>query len=141
MAEHEHHHHHHDHDEECCCEECCGIEITEHEGALIGTLSGHVSAENCDAARDIVSGSMQQLALLINGCGGIIGHIKSIVSEEGRGYQISVTESDSMIRELGPNAFHVDLAVIVFAVGPEKLHDLMEQTVGTLILPEEDCCN
>lgn len=140
MAEHEHHHNHHD---GCGCEdEHCGIEIAEHEGALIGTLSGHVTAADVEEARDILAGEMKKLAVLINEAGGVIGHIKAIASEEGRGYQISVTEEDAQIRVLGPSAYRADTAVIVFAVDEETLHGFMEQTVGTVIVPDDDddCC-
>ena len=141
MAEHEHHHHH-DHDEDCCCEACSGIGISSHEGALIGTLTGHIAAESVDAAKELLSSEMTELAVRINASGGVIGHIKAIVSEEGRGYQISVTEEDAVVRTLLPSAYRADCTAIVFAVEEDVLRGFMKDTVGSLIIPDEDdeCC-
>ncbi|MBQ6550261.1 MAG: hypothetical protein IJL78_02505 [Lachnospiraceae bacterium] len=133
MAEHEHHHHHH-HDEDCCCEECSGISVTAHEGALIGTLTGHIQADSVDSAKDALSSAMTALAARLSEAGGVIGHIKAIVSEEGRGYQISVTEETAEVRSLTPSAFHADCTAIVFAVPEDTLRAHMHETVGAVIL-------
>ena len=135
MAEHDHHHHHH-HDEDCCCEESGGVEISFHEGALIGTLTGHIQADSIDAAKDLLSAAMTELAAHISGAGGVIGHIKAIVSEEGRGWQISVTDTEAVERSLLPSAIHADCAVIVFAVEEDELCAFMQDTIGTLITGE-----
>ncbi len=135
MPNYEHHHHH---GENFGCEERCGIEIDIHEGALIGTYSGYMIAENIENARDILSSQMTRIASFVTEAGGIIGHIKSIVSEEGRGYQISVTEENAAIRTLEPSAYHADIAVIIFALEEETLHRFMEMTVGTVIVSNNE---
>lgn len=138
--DHEHHHdqhHHHDHGEHCCCEACSGISISFHEGALIGTLTGHISADSIDAAKELLSSAMTALAARINDAGGVIGHIKAIVSEEGRGYQISVTEEEAEVRSLSPSAYHADCTAIVFAVEEDDLWTYMNETIGALIAPDE----
>ena len=129
---------HHHHDADCCCEECIGV--ASHEGALIGTLTGHIAADSVDAAKELLSAALTGLAAQINEAGGVIGHIKAIVSEEGRGYQISVTEEDAMVRSLSPSAYRADCATIVFAVGEDALRSYMQKTVGALIVPDDDCC-
>jgi len=135
--------HHHDHDADCCCEECSGIGIASHEGALIGTLTGHIAADSVDAAKERLCAAMTALAARINEAGGVIGHIKAIVSEEGRGYQISVTEEDAAVRSLPPSAYRADCAAIVFAVEEDALRAYIQQTVGALIFPDDDddCCD
>lgn len=135
--------HHHHHDEDCCCEECSGIGIAYHEGALIGTLTGHITTDSVDAAKELLCSAMTELAARINTAGGVIGHIKAIVSEEGRGYQISVTDEDSMVRSLSPSAYRADCAAIVFAVEEDALRTYMQETVGALIVPDDDddCCD
>lgn len=136
MPEHKHNIHHDEH----CSGSCCGVEIAEHEGALIGTVSGHISASDIENAKDILSSEMKRLGALINESGGVIGHIKAIVSEEGRGYQISVTDEEAVMRTLMPSSYHADVAVIIFAIEPDDLHELMEHTVGAVIVPEDDDC-
>ncbi len=140
MAPHEHHHHH---DEDCCCEACSGIGVSFHEGALIGTLTGRIAADSVDAAKELLSAAMTDLAARINGAGGIVGHIKAIVSEEGRGYQISVTDEEAAVRSLSPSAYRADCTAIVFAVEEDVLREQMQETVGVLIDPDEDedCCD
>ena len=133
MTEHMHHHHHHE--EDCCCEEHGGIHVSFHEGALIGTLAGHVHADSVDAAKEQLASAMTALAARINGSGGVIGHIKAIVSEEGRGWQISVTEEEAMARSLSPSAIHADCTVIVFAIEEDVLRAYMNDTIGALIRP------
>ena len=64
MAEHHHHHHHdHHHGEDCGCEECGGVEISSHEGALIGTLTGHIAADSVAAAKELLSAALTRRQL------------------------------------------------------------------------------
>ncbi len=132
------HHHRHEHGEDCCCEACSGISVSSHEGALIGSLTGHITAENVDTAMELLSAEMTALAARISEAGGVIGHIKAIVSEEGRGYQISVTDTEATVRSLPPSAFRADCTAIVFAVEKDELLEQMHHTVGTLIVPDEE---
>ena len=136
MAEHAHHHHHHE--EDCCCEACSGIRVAFHEGALIGTLTGHIQADNVDEAKGLLASAMTSLAARINEAGGVIGHIKAIVSEEGRGWQISVTDEEAVERQLLPSAIRADCTVIVFSVAEDMLRMYMHETIGVLIIPDED---
>lgn len=139
MADHEHHHHHH-HEEDG--REIHGIGISSHEGALIGTLSGHMPAQSVDLAKEQLSAALIALAALIREAGGIIGHIKAIVSEEGRGYQISVTDEQAAVRSLPVSAYRADCAAIVFALSENELRAFLEKTLGALIVPleDDDCC-
>ena len=109
---------------------------------MIGTLTGHISAESVDAAKELLSAAMTSLAALVSEAGGVIGHIKAIVSEEGRGYQISVTEDEAVVRSLMPSAYRAECAAIVFAVEEEALRAYISETLGKLIVPDEDddCC-
>ncbi len=140
----EHEHHHHSHDDNCCCEKCRGISISDHEGALICTLEGYIPASNIEDAKERISCAMKQLASRIVEAGGIIGHIKAIVSEEGRGYQISVTDDEAIARILPPSSYSGDCAVIVFAVEENVLRKYIQDTVGGLIVSDntrhgDDC--
>lgn len=132
MAHHEHHH------ENCCCEECSGIVITSHEGALIGTLTGRIAADSVLSAKERLCAAMAELAALINRDGGVVGHIKAIVCEEGRGYQISVTDGDAEVRSLPPSAYRADCAAIVFAIEENALRSHMQKTVGALMIPDAE---
>ncbi len=140
--DHDHDHRHHHHDAHCGCESG-GIDIAEHEGALIGTCTGHIPADSLDAAKAKLCGAMTALASRITEADGVIGHIKAIVAEEGRGFQISVTDEDAAVRDLLPHAYRADCTAIVFAVEEDALCEFMTQTLLSLIVPDEDearCC-
>ena len=144
MAEHHHHHNHshehahHHHGADCTCIACTGIDITSHEGALIGTCTGHIPADSLDAAKAQLSDALRALAARINEAGGVIGHIKAVVLEEGRGFQISVTDEDAEVRELLPSAYRADCTAIVFAVEEDALRAFMKSTLMPPIIPDPD---
>ena len=144
MAEHHHHHGpaHHHHGADCTCAACTGVDITFHEGALIGTCTGHIEADSLDTAKALLSAALTDLAARINEAGGVIGHIKAVVLEEGRGFQISVTDEDAVERKLPPSAFRADCTAIVFAVEEADLRAFMTSTLTPPIVPDEvedDC--
>ena len=136
--EHEHEHHHdHEHEHEHHHEHG-PIEISHHDGALIGAVRGLIPGADFDAAERRLSEQMEAAAARITDAGGIIGHIKFLLCAEGRCAQLSVTDADAkpQVRHFDGAGCRLEGVAIVFAVEEETLHEILEETVASLLAEE-----
>ena len=144
LHEHEHHHehhheheHHHDHDHEHEHHHHEMVEITEHEGALIGSVKGRMAGNDYDIAKEKLTVAAKEAARRITETGGIIGHIKFILAVQGQACRISITEEEPSFKEFeGPDT-DIEGAAIVFNVEEETLEEILEETVGALLIRQE----
>ncbi len=129
--EEEHHHHHHHHPEEP------GIHVRCHEEALIGSLKGRIETSDFQEAQDALSRAMGELGRRIRDRGGIIGHIKFLLSRPEECCQISLTDTEESCRYFSPDSCRVEGVAIVFLVSAEELKEFMEETLGQVVAFQE----
>ena len=156
--EHEHHHHHdedcdcgcdHDHDEVECDDPNCTdpshhhhhhhdelVEISHHESSVIGAMKGVMGTADYDEAEKQLAAQMREAGRLVTEAGGIIGHIKFVLTSAGRAGQISVTDVEENIRRFDGGTSTVEGVAIVFAVEDDRLREILEHTIGTLFVKE-----
>ena len=133
--EHEHHHHHeHDHEHE---HHHGPVTISHHEGAVIGGMRGIIREADYDRAEKLLSAQLREAARRVAEAGGIVGHIKFVVSALGQCGQISVTEETEQVRRFEAGCCRAEGVAIVFAVEDEALEHILLETVGTVVEPEE----
>ncbi len=157
--EHEHHHHdgecgcdhdHHDHDhgEECHDPNCTDpshhhhhhhelVSITHHESAVIGALKGAVPEPDYDKAEKLLAEQMREVGRRVTELGGIIGHIKFVLTAPGKCGQISVTDVEETIRHFDGTASQIEGVAIVFAVEDDELVKILTETIGSILVKEE----
>ena len=122
------HHHHHHHDEL--------VEISHHESSVIGAMKGVMGTADYDEAEKLLAAQMREAGRLVTEAGGIIGHIKFVLTSAGRAGQISVTDVEENIRRFDGGTSTVEGVAIVFAVEDDKLREILEHTIGTLFVKE-----
>ena len=122
------HHHHHHHDE--------SVEISHHESSVIGAMKGVMGTADYDEAEKLLAAQMREAGRLVTEAGGIIGHIKFVLTSAGRAGQISVTDVEENIRRFDGGTSTVEGVAIVFAVEDDKLREILEHTIGTLFVKE-----
>ena len=121
----EHHHHHH--------EENTIVQITHHEGSVIGSMKGTMPVGEYDEAERKLALQMREAGRRITQAGGVIGHIKFILTSSSRCGRISLTGTNENIRHFENNKTHVEGVAIVFAIRDELLSDILTNTVGSLM--------
>ena len=129
------HEHHHDHEHEHEHHHHSPVRISHHEGALIGALEGTMPVADYDAAEALLAAQLREAGRRINEAGGIIGHIKFILTAAGRCGQISVTDTEESIRHFDGAGCRIEGVAIVLALEEETLEEILEETVGSLIDP------
>ncbi len=145
---HDHEHeHHHDHGEECHDPNCTDpshhhhhhqlVDIAHHESSTIGALKGVVPMADYEAAEKLLAQQMREAGRRITEAGGIIGHIKFVLTGPGKCSQISVTDVEENIRRFDGTTCHLEGVAIVFAVEDDLLVQILTETVGTLVEKEE----
>ena len=158
--EHEHHHDHdecgcgcehdhdHDHEEECHDPNCTDpshhhhhhhelVSISHHEGAVIGALKGAIGEADYDKAEKLLAAQMREAGRRVTELGGIIGHIKFVLTGPGKCGQISVTDVEETIRHFDGTASQVEGVAIVFAVEDDELVKILTETIGSILIREE----
>jgi hypothetical protein len=128
--DHDHHHNHeheHNHDR---------IGISRHDGSVIGTLTCSLPLRYQDALA-AAEQRMRALAEDIVKKGGIIGHIKSLLTEEGRRCMLSITGIDTGVqrRILGGETSRLELVVIVFCIDDDTLRLCIRRAFAEYIPP------
>ena len=131
--EHEHHHHEHEHEHE---HRHGPVTISHHEGAVIGSLRGVIREADYETAERRLSEALQEAARRITEAGGVVGHIKFIVSAVGQCGQISVTEETASVRRYSGDCCRAEGVAIVLALDDETLEHILVETVGTLLEAE-----
>ncbi len=157
--EHEHHHHHddhdhdhahhHDHDHECHDPNCTDpshhhhhhdegpVHISHHESSTIGAMKGVMPTADYDAAEKALAEQMREAGRRITEAGGIIGHIKFVLTAAGKCGQISVTDVDENIRRFDGGSSTVEGVAIVFAIEDDTLTEILTHTIGSLFAEDE----
>ena len=153
--EHEHHHdhgedcgchdhdheHHHDHGDDCDCgchdheheHHHDGIDITYHDMSMIGSMAGVLNAAGYEEGEKILAGQLREIGRRVNEAGGIIGHIKFVLTAQGQSCQISVTDEEESIRRFTSNSCHVEGVAIVFNLEEDTLRAILRETLGSVL--------
>ena len=115
------------------------IRISRHEGALVGAVRGSISGLGFDEAEARLAAQAEEAARRVGTAGGVVGHIKFSLCEEGRCALVSVTDAGarSLVRRFPGSGCLVEGAAIVFALEEETLERILEETVGSLLQPED----
>ena len=112
------------------------VEISHHESSVIGAMKGVMGTADYDEAEKLLAAQMREAGRLVTEAGGIIGHIKFVLTSAGRAGQISVTDVEENIRRFDGGTSTVEGVAIVFAVEDDKLREILEHTIGTLFVKE-----
>ena len=147
-CEHDHEHeHHHDHGEECHDPNCTDpshhhhhhklVDIAHHESSIIGALKGTIPMADYEAAEKLLAEQMREAGRRVTEAGGIIGHIKFVLTGPGKCSQISVTDVEENIRRFDGTSCQLEGVAIVFAVEDELLEQILTETVGSILEKEE----
>ena len=139
--EHFHHHNHsqvHEHADDhghghCHDDECAMFHVTHHEESLIGSVHGRLCSGNFEKAQELLKEQIRILGQRISQQGGIIGHIKFIVSSPEHCCQISLTDTDETTRFFDLDSCRVEGVAIVFLVEEHILEQLLHETLGTIL--------
>lgn len=134
--EHEHDHHHdchHDHYHEHDHHDHGPVRISHHDSSVIGSVQGTIPSADFDEAEKKLAEQMREAGKRITEAGGIIGHIKFIITGPGRCAQISVTDMEENIRHFDGNSCRTEGVAIVFAVGDETLETILTETIGSIM--------
>ena len=109
------------------------MSISHHETSIIGAVKGVMKEKNFETAEKALADQMKECGRLVTGAGGIIGHIKFVLSGPGKCSQISVTDVDENIRRFDGTNSTLEGVAIVFMVEDEVLTDILNKTICTLI--------
>ena len=142
--EHEHHHHHHEHDEDCDCgchdhdheHHHDGISITFHDMSMIGSMAGTLNA-TYEEGEKILGAQLREIGRRVTEAGGIIGHIKFVLTSQGKSCQISVTDVDESVRYFSADNCHVEGVAIVFCLEEDTLREILHETLGSVLTVAE----
>ncbi|MBR4395624.1 MAG: hypothetical protein IKT01_04470 [Eubacteriaceae bacterium] len=128
--EHEHEHEHdHDHEHE---HEHGPISVDTHETSIVGAYKLRIPGSK-DEAEAILDERMRLVAKEVTELGGIIGHIKAVLTEQGRNVMISITEDESNKRYFDGDSCNADGVAIVFLIKPEQLLDILNKCFGDIV--------
>ena len=133
------HEHHHDHGEDCGCHDHDhehhhdGIDITYHDMSMIGSMAGVLNAAGYEEGEKILAGQLREIGRRVNEAGGIIGHIKFVLTAQGQSCQISVTDEEESIRRFTSNSCHVEGVAIVFNLEEDTLRAILRETLGSVL--------
>ena len=145
---HDHEHPHHSHEEECHDPNCTDpshhhhhhhelVDIAHHESSIIGALKGVIPEGDYEKAEKLLAEQMKEAARRVTEAGGIIGHIKFVLTGPGPCSQISVTDVEENIRRFDGTTCQVEGVAIVFAVEDDLLVKILTDTIGSILAKEE----
>lgn len=140
----EHHHHHHDHGPDCTCgcqdhhhhdhehhhehhhkEE--KIRVSVHDVSVVGNLTLEAHLEYPEAVERL-SGLLSEVSGAVTAHGGIVGHIKALVTDMSRNCMISVTdEEEASVKEYHAPKVTMEIACIVMALKQEELKHILQK--------------
>ncbi len=132
-----HHHHHHDHGPDCTCgcqdhhehhhhhEE--RIRVSVHDVSVAGSLSLTVSMEYAEGVR-LFSRILSEISGKITAHGGIVGHIKALITDMSKSCMLSVTdEEEASVSEYTSPRILVEVACITMAMEPGELKHILHE--------------
>jgi len=133
----------HKHDENCQCgcheeyqhhhHELKPINITTHNMSIVGSYKFSIE-KPYETAEGILDNLLKQVAKEVVNLGGIIGHIKAILTCEGKSCMISITEEESNKRYIESSHCNVEGVAIVFYIEPEQLEHILLKAFSEYIL-------
>ena len=104
-------------------------------------VGGHSNIEtfaaDYDKAEKLLAAQMREAGRRVTELGGIIGHIKFVLTTPGKCGQISVTDVEETIRHFDGTASQVEGVAIVFAVEDDELVKILTETIGSILIREE----
>lgn len=134
------HHHSHSHSHgpihahDHCHESAHGMfHLTHHEGSLIGSIQGRLFCKDFEKAQELLEEQIRILGQRIGQQGGIIGHIKLVINAPEHCCQISLTDLEENVRFFDMDSCCVEGAAIVFLLEEDVLHQLLCETLGTIL--------
>ena len=95
-------------------------------------MKGVMPVSDYDEAEAMLAEQMREAGRRITEAGGIIGHIKFMLSTADKCGQISVTDVNETIRRFSGSSSTVEGVAIVFAIDDDTLTDILEHTIGQL---------
>ena len=110
-----------------------GIDITYHDMSMIGSMAGVLNAAGYEEGEKILAGQLREIGRRVNEAGGIIGHIKFVLTAQGQSCQISVTDEEESIRRFTSNSCHVEGVAIVFNLEEDTLRAILRETLGSVL--------
>ena len=102
-----------------------------------GALKGAIAEADYDKAEKRLAAQMREAGRRVTELGGIIGHIKFVLTTPGKCGQISVTDVEETIRHFDGTASQVEGVAIVFAVEDDELVKILTETIGSILIREE----
>lgn len=112
---HDHRHHHTDNP----------IHVAIHDVSVVGSLTLTVGMEYSQGI-DLFRGILSEIAGEITALGGIVGHIKALVTDLSNSCMLSVTdEEESSILPCHDPRISVEVACITMALEPEALEQIL----------------
>lgn len=131
----EHHGHHHDHGHHDHGPDCtCGCHDHGHDGRIRIAVHGVSVAGSVTLTAELeYKAGVREFGRLLSGIsreiseqGGIVGHIKALVTDEGRSCMLSVTdEEDASCTDCSAPRLRVEIACIAMALEPEELRHIL----------------
>ncbi|GHU96751.1 hypothetical protein FACS189483_00610 [Spirochaetia bacterium] len=137
---HEHHHDHdhsdHGHSHEHDHDEHDFISISHHEESIIAVFRRSIT-ESYSGVTELAEARMRVIAEAITAKGGIIGHIKAIVTAEGDRCMLSLTDAGVGVqkRPLAGESANLELVVIVFCIEADDLREIIRSAMAEYIQP------
>ena len=100
---------------------------------MIGSMAGVLNAAGYEEGEKILAGQLREIGRRVNEAGGIIGHIKFVLTAQGQSCQISVTDEEESIRRFTSNSCHVEGVAIVFNLEEDTLRSILRETLGSVL--------
>ncbi len=106
------------------------VEVCIHDQATVGSAS-FVSGESSEELREDMTHVLEDIASWVTESGGIIGHIKCSLQNEGETTMLSLTDDEVSCRRVESRTCKVNIACIVFGTDEEdlgrKLSDMLNR--------------
>ena len=125
---HDDHHHHpeHHHQQEQHQHSHHPITIKTHDTSLVGSYKFEIESP-FEEAETTLDNLLKQVSQEVTALGGIIGHIKALLSAKGNSCMISITEDESDKHRRVSSSCHVEGVAIVFCIPPDQLENILKR--------------
>ncbi len=99
-------------------------------------MKGQIPVADYAKAEQMLAEQMREAGRRVTEAGGIIGHIKFVLTAPGQCGQISVTDINENIRHFEGTSSSMEGVAIVFAVEDAELTKILEETIGSILIRE-----